>query len=65
MRVTANTDVCVGAGQCVHAAPTVFDQSDDDGLVVLLRTDVTHADAEAVRTAVERCPSGAVELLER
>ncbi|WP_434739390.1 ferredoxin [Micromonospora sp. SH-82] len=64
MRVTANIDVCVGAGQCVHAAPTVFDQS-DDGLVVLLTTDITDADAESVRTAVEWCPSGAVELLDR
>jgi ferredoxin len=62
MRVIANTDVCAGAGQCVRAAPAVFDQS-DEGLVVLLTTTITDAEAEAVRTAVEWCPSGAVELL--
>lgn len=62
MRVIANTDVCVGAGQCVRAAPAVFDQS-DAGLVVLRTTTITDAGADAVRTAVEWCPSGAVELL--
>ncbi|GAB7045065.1 ferredoxin [Catenuloplanes indicus] len=61
MRVTANTDVCVGAGQCVHAAPAVFDQS-DDGLVVLRIREITDEHADAVRDAVEWCPSGAIAL---
>ncbi|WP_430785140.1 ferredoxin [Actinoplanes sp. G11-F43] len=62
MRVTASADICVGAGQCVLAAPTVFDQSDAEGLVVVIAEQITDEDAEAVRTAAEWCPSGAVRL---
>ncbi|MFC0097996.1 ferredoxin [Micromonospora marina] len=65
MRVTANADICVGAGQCVLAAPTVFDQSDKDGRVQVITADVTDEHAEAVRTAADWCPSGAVVLLSR
>lgn len=64
MRISADRDVCIGSGQCVLAEPTVFDQSDEDGLV-LLRTDTPGADtAEAVRQAVNNCPSGALSLIE-
>jgi ferredoxin len=36
MNVHADTTVCVGAGQCALRAPAVFDQSEDDGTVVVL-----------------------------
>ena len=36
VRVIADRDRCIGAGQCVLSAPDVFDQSDDDGRVVIL-----------------------------
>ncbi|NLU79140.1 ferredoxin [Micromonospora sp. HNM0581] len=65
MRVTANADICVGAGQCVLAAPTVFDQSDEDGRVLVMTVEVTDEQAEAVRTAADWCPSGAVVLISR
>ncbi|MFF0087030.1 ferredoxin [Streptomyces canus] len=29
MRIDVDADRCVGAGQCVMAAPKVFDQNDD------------------------------------
>lgn len=35
-RVGAERDRCVGAGQCVLAAPGVFDQDEEDGLVRVL-----------------------------
>ncbi|WP_026162783.1 ferredoxin [Kribbella catacumbae] len=57
MGVSANREVCVGAGQCVLAAPEVFDQ-DDDGLVVVTAPD--HPDDAAVRDAVHLCPAGAI-----
>ncbi|MGN0120061.1 MAG: ferredoxin, partial [Streptomyces albidoflavus] len=50
MRVTVDSEQCVGAGQCVLNAPEVFDQ-DDDGVVVLLRAEPDERDHEAVRTA--------------
>lgn len=63
MRIEADTGVCVGAGQCVLAGPTVFDQG-DDGIVVLL-TD--HPDGEAAaraRDAATLCPSRALSIRE-
>lgn len=36
MKVIIDEDKCVGAGQCVLAAAEVFDQREDDGIVVLL-----------------------------
>ena len=62
MRIVTDTARCVGAGQCALTEPTVFDQSDEDGTVVLL-TD--HADGdvlENVREAVDLCPSQAIAL---
>ena len=61
VRVTADRDVCIGAGMCVLTAPDVFDQS-DDGLVEVLVEAPGTADAEAVRAAVKLCPSGALRL---
>ncbi len=36
MKVTVDQDKCVSSGQCVLNASDVFDQRDDDGVVVLL-----------------------------
>jgi ferredoxin len=63
VRVAADREVCIGSGNCVLTAPAVFDQDDDEGLVVVLTPDVPAQDADAVRTAVARCPSGALQLL--
>lgn len=57
-------DVCVGAGQCVLAAPAVFDQSDEDGLSYVLLDPVPPEHASAVRDAVYRCPARALSLRE-
>lgn len=62
MRIKADRDVCIGAGQCVLTEPRVFDQSDDDGLVLLLAEDPPPDTREAVRRAVTLCPSGALSL---
>lgn len=63
MRVTADTDLCFGAGQCLLNAPEVFDQ-DEDGTVVLLQSDPPAELRDAIRRAVARCPSGAIQLHE-
>jgi ferredoxin len=64
MRINADENRCVGAGQCVLAAPSVFDQSDEDGTVVLLSDRVDDAHADAIREAVTLCPSGALSLVD-
>ncbi|MBA8793429.1 ferredoxin [Friedmanniella endophytica] len=61
MRIRADHDVCIGAGNCVLSAPAVFDQ-DDDGLVELLVDEVPDDEREAAEVAVRRCPSGALTL---
>ncbi|HEV7979083.1 ferredoxin [Amycolatopsis sp.] len=61
MRISIDTDRCVGAGQCVLSAPDVFDQN-DDGLVIVLATEPADSDGKAVRQAQEICPSQAITL---
>jgi ferredoxin len=63
MRIIADTDRCVGAGQCVYSAPEIFDQ-DEDALVMLLDRSPADSDLDRVRVAVDRCPSGAITLAE-
>jgi ferredoxin len=36
MKVTIEPKKCIAAGMCVAHAPEVFDQDDDNGIVVLL-----------------------------
>lgn len=52
---------CCSAGMCVLTAPEVFDQSEEDGTVRLLRQPGADQEA-AVRDAVDLCPSGAISL---
>ena len=59
LRLAVDREACAGAGQCVRAAPDLFDQ-DDDGLVVALRADVPPEARERALTAADWCPSGAV-----
>jgi len=61
MRITADADQCVGAGQCVLAAPDVFDQ-DDDGLVMVLQPTPEGTHQLAVHAAADVCPSRSITL---
>lgn len=61
MRIIADTDRCVGAGQCVLTAPDIFDQ-DEDALVMLLDGSPGTGELDLVRAAVDRCPSGALTV---
>ncbi|MFK0296829.1 ferredoxin [Streptomyces sp. NPDC090442] len=63
MRITVDTGRCVGAGQCVLAAPDLFDQ-DDEGLVTVLEPAVSGPAAENARDAAALCPSGAISITE-
>jgi ferredoxin len=61
MKITADTTVCIGAGMCALTVPEVFDQSEDEGtVVVLVEGEVPAEREEAVRRAVTLCPSGAI-----
>ncbi|MDN3028508.1 ferredoxin [Streptomyces sp. S.PB5] len=62
MKVVADTDRCVGAGQCVLIAPEVFDQGEDDGIVVVLDAEAEIVQLPEVREAVDLCPARALSL---
>ncbi|MEW2400813.1 ferredoxin [Streptomyces sp. NPDC046862] len=64
MKVTVDEDKCCGAGSCVLAAPDVFDQRDEDGIVVLLDAEPTEDQHTAVRDAAAVCPAAAIALTE-
>lgn len=64
MRVTADREVCIGAGMCVLSAPDVFDQDEDDGRVRVLTSEPVAERHGVVREAERLCPSRAVRVTE-
>jgi ferredoxin len=62
MEISIDFDKCCGAGQCVLVAPEVFDQRDEDGVVVLLDADPPEDRHENVRQAAAVCPAAAIEV---
>lgn len=64
MKITIDEDKCCGAGQCVLIAPDVFDQREDDGIVVLLDAAPPADQYTAVREAASVCPAAAITLAE-
>ena len=64
MHVVVDRDRCCSSGQCVGAAPEVFDQSEDDGAVELLDADPPEQWHPAVRLAAGICPARAITVQE-
>ena len=64
MRVHADRDSCISAGQCVMSAPDVFDQDEDEGLVHLKVSTPPPELADDVRRAAAMCPAMAITLTE-
>lgn len=62
IEVEVEDDVCVSAGQCVMAAPAVFDQREDDGVVVLLDAHPPQDQLEAARRAEFLCPAAVITV---
>jgi ferredoxin len=61
VKVHADRDVCIQAGNCVMVADSVFDQ-DDDGIVVVLVDDIPDDEQDKAREAVKLCPSQALSI---
>ena len=62
MRVTIDRDRCLGSGNCIAWASEVFDQSDDDFLVVVLDETPPAERREAVEQAARFCPGQAIRV---
>ena len=63
VKVAADRDLCISAGNCVMSAPAVFDQ-DDDGIVVVLTTEVPAGEEAHARDAVKLCPAEALRIVD-
>ncbi|MFI0191352.1 ferredoxin [Streptomyces sp. NPDC017082] len=63
MKVVADYDKCCAAGQCAVLAPDVFDQDEDDGVVVILDEEPAAVLHDAVLRAVTACPGAALRVV--
>ncbi|MFE1550027.1 ferredoxin [Streptomyces sp. NPDC058718] len=63
--VHIDRDRCLGAGMCALTAPQVFDQDEDEGLVVLLNARPPQEQLAAARVAAGVCPASAITLTRR
>lgn len=64
MKVIAHQEKCVAAGQCAMIAPNVFDQRDEDGVVLVLIDSPPPAQHQNVRRAASACPAQAIDIEE-
>jgi ferredoxin len=63
MKVAVDTSMCIGSGMCAMTAPAVFDQDEEEAVVVLLDESPPESQREAVLLAVQRCPSAVIQAL--
>ncbi len=57
MKVRVDRDLCIGVGNCVAYAPTVFALDEENKAVVLAPSSV---DDETLLEAAESCPENAI-----
>jgi ferredoxin len=62
MQVSVEQDRCCGSGQCVMTLPDVFDQSEEDGLVLLRPGGAEQAARADLELAASLCPAGAITV---
>ncbi len=62
MKVIVDSDKCIASGQCVMTAPDVFDQRDEDGIVLLLNDNPSADLADDVHQAAAVCPAAAITV---
>jgi ferredoxin len=64
MKVIVDQDKCASSGNCVMHAPEIFDQRDEDGVVVLRGENPQAGQAESARKAANGCPAAAIHIEE-
>ena len=62
VQIEIDEDRCCGAGMCVLAAPEVFGQRDEDGVVILLDPAPPEEQRAAVDDAIAQCPALAITV---
>jgi len=61
IRVVVDRDVCQDHGQCVFAAPQVF-ELDEEGKLVVLQDEVDESLRDNVEEAADVCPVQAITI---
>ncbi len=64
MHVTVDYTLCEGHGQCLMAAPDVFDLPDGSEQVVMLENDPPATEYDAIVRATAMCPAQALRLVD-
>lgn len=64
MKVEADAAKCCGSGMCVLTDPAVFDQSEEDGTVIVLDAEPSAEHHAAAREAAALCPASAITVHE-
>jgi ferredoxin len=64
MQIIVDEEKCCAAGQCVLAAPDVFDQREEDGIVIVLNERPDTGQYADVRQAAALCPAAAILVRE-
>ncbi|ANE79100.1 ferredoxin [Mycobacterium adipatum] len=62
MRIEVDVTLCEGHGQCLMAAPQVFDLPDGADHVVVLDADPPERERDAVVRAAAMCPAQALSI---
>jgi ferredoxin len=63
VKISVDSDACIGSGSCVLECSEVFDQ-DDEGTVVLLIEEPPSELHEPVRAAAAACPAAVIQIEE-
>ncbi|MEU9040774.1 MULTISPECIES: ferredoxin [unclassified Kitasatospora] len=64
MQVNVDRDRCCSSGMCVTTMPAVFDQDDQDSLVILRQITFRPDQFADLRLAAQLCPGGAITVTE-
>ena len=64
MKVIVDLDVCAAHGDCVVAAPEIFDLGEDDDVVTVLIEEPGEELRAAAERAVQDCPVSAIRIEE-
>ena len=62
MHITVDYDLCEGHGQCLLAAPDVFDLPDGVEQVVVLNSSPPEESRDAIVRAAAMCPAQAIRV---
>jgi ferredoxin len=62
LKVIVDFDACAAHGDCVVAAPEIFDLGEDDEIVTLLQAEPGEDLRPMAQAAVDACPMAAIRV---